>query len=277
MRYNQGMAHFAVSSWSLHGLLGKARFRHVDGGVVLDSGNAQGDLSLLDLPKVCTQNGIHTIEICHFHFPSIEEAYLKQLKRVLTAHDVVVENILIDAGNLSNQDESERRVDIEMAKRWQVITAKLGAKGNRIDCGRESPTPEAKERSVAALRELAEHAETLGIHVATENFHLTSREPEDLLDIMRRVGYPLKLVLDFGNAEASADKFNTLTTLMPYTTSIHCKANYCGSSIDLDDLHRCLDLLKQSAFDGPITLIYNETVDEWQHILALRDAIDDYL
>ena len=270
------MPQFAISSWSVHGLLGKAHFKQENGKTVIGSGQAEGEITLLELPALLKKAGCGILEICHFHLPSIEEDYLQQLKQVLDDNSVTLENILIDAGNLSNPNESERLADIEMAKRWQRIAAQLGGKGNRIDCGTEPPTAKAIDRAVHSLSVLVEHANSLKLHVTTENFRQTSQEADNLLEIMNKVRYPIKLCLDFGNAEKTADKFGTIEKLMPYGTSIHCKANYVNGEIDLDDLHKSLSYLKHSNFDGPITLIYDQTEDEWTHILALQSAIKMY-
>ena len=271
------MAQFALSSWSVHGLLGKARFNHNSGQPVLDSGQAQGSIPLLELPALMAKHGIQILEICHFHLPSIEDAYLAQLRQTLADNDVTLLNILIDMGNLSSANEAERQTDIDLAKQWQQITAQLGGVGNRIDCGKAEPTADAVGRSVDALAELIDHAASLGVRVVTENFHPTSRQPDVLIDIMQRVGRPIGLCVDFGNAEYSAEKFTILEKLMPYATSIHCKANYHNGKIDLDDLHRCLGIMQTADFDGPISLIYNETENEWPRIIELQQAIADYL
>lgn len=271
------MTQFALSSWSLHGMLGKQFFTQQNSQTILERGNANGQISLLELPALVAQNGIHILEICHFHFPSIEDAYLAQLKEALIENNVILENILIDAGNLSNPNDSERNADIEMAKLWQTISAKLGAKGNRIDCGTEPPTPSAIQHAANSLQLLTDHATTLGLQVVTENFRQTSVEAVKLIEIMAKVTPPLKLCVDFGNAEKTGDKFGTIEALMPYGTSIHCKANYHDGQIDLSDLHQSLSYLKRRDFDGPITLIFDKTEDEWAHIVQLREAVGAYL
>ena len=268
--------HFALSTWSIHGLLGQARFRHDDGAVTLDGGEANGDVSLLELPAIMANRGLNTLEICHFHLPSLEDAYLAELKQQLEEHDVTVENILVDDGNISSPDEAVRHASIELAKRYQIAAVKLGAKGNRIDCGLEVASAESKANAVAALKALSENAVSLGLHLCVENFHPTSNESDDLLEIMSQVAPKMKLCVDFGNADFSAEKFTTLSALMPHATSIHCKAAYIDDAIDTDDLHRCLDIMTAANFNGPISLIYGETENEWEGLKQLQDAVEAY-
>ena len=54
-------------------------------------------------------------------------------------------------------------------ERWQRVAAKLGAGGNRIDCGTEPASPESRAHSAASLRELADHGQSLGLTTTTEN------------------------------------------------------------------------------------------------------------
>ena len=270
------MLKFALSSWSIHGLLGQARFRHQDGAATLDDGEAKGDVSLVELPAIMANRGINMLEICHFHFPSLDDAYLAELKQQLDENEVSVENILVDDGNISSPDEAVRRASIELAKQYQVAAVKIGAKGNRIDCGLEAASAESKANAVAALKELSENAVSLGLHICIENFHPTSQEADDLLEMLAQVEPKMKLCVDFGNADFSAEKFTTLEALMPHATSIHCKASYNANAIDTDDLHRCLDLMTASEFDGPISLIYGETEDEWAGLHQLQTAIEAY-
>ncbi|MEM7335698.1 MAG: TIM barrel protein, partial [Chloroflexota bacterium] len=213
----------------------------------------------------------------HFHFPSVEKSYLDQLKQALDENGVTLENILIDDGDIANLDDEVRQADVEMAKRWQQITAYLGGKGNRVDCGRERPFPTTINHTVNALKALTQHADSLGIRVVIENFHQMSREPETLIDIMQKVERPIGVCVDYGNAEQSADKFGTIEKLMPLATSIHCKANYVDGEIDSADLHQSLSYIQDAQFDGPITLIINETENEWDELLKLRTAVSDYL
>jgi sugar phosphate isomerase/epimerase len=271
------MPKIAISSWSLHGLLGQVWYEpDADGKMVNKSAPQSDALSLVDLPAYVANDGIYLLEICHFHFPSIEEGYLNQLRAALDKAGVELMYILIDTGNLSNPDTEQRATDIDLNKRWQEVAAKLGAKGVRIDCGLEPPTPEAIQHSAEALRELADYGAELGLVTVTENWRKTSLQANHLLDIMRQAERDLHLCVDFGNAAQTDDKSGTLAKLLPHGTSIHCKAEYINGSIDTDDLQHCLSLAKDAGFDGHITLIYGDTRDERSHLLDLKAEIEGF-
>jgi len=269
---------FAVSSWSLHGALGQAWYEPDAQGKRVNTNTAHTPtLSLLELPAFVAKEGIELLEICHFHFPSTDEAYLAQLKDAIQSAGTRLANVLIDTGNLSSLDVEQWRAGIEMTKSWQDIAVKLGADSVRIDCGTEPATIETIKRSADALRELADYGKHIGLTTTTENWRTTSIEPDDLIDIMQQVDRPLNLCLDFGNAEKTDDKLGAISQLLPYATSLHCKANYAGGMMDEDDINQCLDLVKATDFDGFISLIYSDTENEWDHILALKHHVEKHM
>lgn len=270
--------HVAISSWSVHGLLGQVWYEpDADGKLVNKNTGHTPTVTLLELPAFVAKDGIQAIEICHFHFPATDDAYLEQVKSALKAAGVTLENVLIDTGNLSSLDDAQWRADVELMKHWQDIAVKVGAKGVRIDCGLEAATPETIKRSADALRELADYGTRIGLATTTENWRTTSIEPNDLLEIMRQVDRPLNLCVDFGNAAKTADKFGTIRALMPQGTSLHCKGLFDDLTLDVSDFESSLALVKESDFDGHISLICDGTENEWDKILTLKQHVERVL
>jgi sugar phosphate isomerase/epimerase len=250
---------FAVSSWSLDCLL--------------NSG-----LSLLELIELLPQHQIGTLEICHFHLPSTDPSYLETLKQCLQAAGVELFSILLDAGNIASDDAAQIQADDLLIRHWINVASTLGAERIRIDAGFEPPTPEVIQQSARRLQEFAQIAATSGLQVSTENWHATSQNPEALLEILERCTGTVGLCADTGNAEASSDKYQTLSLLLPRANSVHFKPRYTASGeIDLDDLEICVKLMKQSNFDGVLTLIFDHKHDEWQGIANLREALKSQL
>jgi sugar phosphate isomerase/epimerase len=272
------MWQIAISSWTLHRTLGKVWYEsNGNGGVVNKNEAVPNALPLLELPARVAQLGIHVLEICHFHFPALDEAYLAQLKSALENANVELVNILIDTGNLSSPDAAQWQADLDLNKRWMDIAAKIGAKGVRVDCGLEAPTPDALERSAAALNELTRYGETIGVKVTTENWRTTSLEAINLLTIMEKVSRPLGLCVDFGNAAKTGKKYDTLAALFPHGTSIHCKAEYVDGTVDSADLAQCFDIARQADFDGHVTIIYDGAGDERESIQLLKSQLETLL
>lgn len=256
------MARFAISSWSVDGLL-------------------QSGLPLTELPGACARRGIRTLELCHFHLPTTDSGYLQGLRQTLEAAEITLSKLLIDTGDLAAPDPARRAHDLQGILGWTDVAARLGAQAVRVDAGHGPPTPEAIDLSVEGLLECARYAARHGLRTVTENWHATAQEATALLEILERCGGEVGLCADTGNADATPDKYGTLAQLLPYASSVHFKARYTGrgkaGEIDMADLERCAQLLGGAAFGGVVTLIYAEKVDEWAGIEALRGALEPYL
>jgi sugar phosphate isomerase/epimerase len=253
--WSNSMTRFAVSTWSLDGLL-------------------RSGVPLLELPALLREHGITTLEICHFHLPATDAAYLRSLRERLAAAEIELFSVLIDAGDIVAPDQGQRDADIAFTRQWIDHAAALGAERVRIDAGRQPPTPDVIQSSAQQLRACAEYAATQGLRVSTENWHATSQDPTALLAILDQCGGQVGLCADTGNAEATADKYDTLAQLLPRATSIHFKARYTpAGEIEQGDVQRCLALIRENAFDGIVTLIFDQKRDEWGGIARLREAL----
>ena len=269
------MIELAISSWTLHGALGAPWYLpDAHGAMVNHAPSAPATLTLLELPAFIATEGIRLLEICNFHLPAIADDYLAELRSAIETADVTLVNFLIDTGNLSAQDDAEWRRDIAAAKRWQDIAVKLGAKGVRLDCGTEPPTAASISRSCEALRELIDYGESIGLAATTENWRRTSVESDSLLTILRAVDRPLQLCLDFGNAAKTADKYATMRALLPHATSLHCKGNFAGDVLDVEEFRHSLSLVKAANFSGHVALICDGSEAEWDKVLALKTYVE---
>lgn len=248
------MRRLAISTWTLHRQL-------------------QGNLTLLDLPTQIAQRGISALEICHFHLPSTTPAYLAELRQACQVAGVEVYSILIDTGDITAPDPTQRAVDLETIRGWIDVAAELGAGRVRVVAGMQAPTPEVIQRSVDNLRELASYAEQRGVKTITENWHATSLDPQALRTILDQCAGAVGLCADIGNAEGPA-KYATLAQLLPYASSLHFKARYTpAEEIEATDFARCLELILAADFQGIVTLIYSDTDREWAATEQLVEAL----
>jgi sugar phosphate isomerase/epimerase len=252
------MMRLSISTWTLHG--------------TLSSG-----VPLLELPALIAARGIHTLELCHFHLPSVEPDYLGQLRAALRDAGVELYSILIDRGDITSPDLQLQDEDLRVTRGWIDVAAEVGAQCVRIDAGLQPPTPEVVQLSAANLSELARYASERGVRVITENWHATSRYPRPLLEILDRCEGQVGLCADLGNAEG-ADKYETLGLLLPRATSIHFKVRYNeDAGIERTDFARCIGLITEAGFTGPISLIYNQTDREWAAVDQLKEALMEAL
>ena len=275
------MSRLSISSWSLHRALGP-RYRPAEdgaGGLIPDG--LPGDLDLLDLPARIAARGIRTLEVCHFHFPSLDEGYLADLRAVLEGAGVALFSVLIDAGDITHPDEAARARELTWIRAWMEVAGRCGATHARVIAGdAEVPAGDGEEvlrLSAENLRGLARFGRDRGVRVITENFRPLTRRPESLLKVLDRGEGEVGLCADFGNFKGST-KYDDLAAILPRADSVHAKAHYpAAGEMDRGDFVRCMDLVRGAGFDGPYSLIFDGPGDEWESLAEIQEVVEAYL
>jgi sugar phosphate isomerase/epimerase len=274
------MPELAISSWSLHRTLGPTY-----PGLPMDDSPrpaeypyGHGSMTLLDLPSAVAARGIRNLEICHFHFPRTDLAYLRQLRERFDSVGVTPLTVLIDAGDISAADPAARERDLALVRGWIDLAAALGAKQARVVAGRAQPDDtDAAQRSADGLAALAQYAEARGVRVITENWLALTMHPETLLAILDAAGEGIGLCADFGNY-SGPDKYQQLRMILPRATSAHTKADFSAPGrMDEQDFRRCLDLSRDAGFTGYHVLIFDGPGDEWASIEQMIEIVRPYL
>ena len=98
-------------------------------------GGGQGELTLLELPAQLAARGIGLLEICHFHFPQLDDGYISQLRQALADSGVELFSVLIDAGDIAHPDEAQRAKEVAWIREWMEIAARCGAQCVRVIAG----------------------------------------------------------------------------------------------------------------------------------------------
>ena len=272
LKHQTNSSAFSVSTWSLHRSLGLF-YRDAQGGRVGEPKWGAGTTTLRDIPKQAAERGIGQLEICHFHFPSTEPDYLISLQDALHEAGVHFLTLLIDQGDITHPDPTERENEIEEIRRWIRVAGASGAERVRIIAGDAAPTPETLQLSVDGLRLLCETAEEHGVRVVIENWHPLVDRPEELLTLLETLAGEVGLLFDFGNWHGER-KYADLARIAHLAESTHAKANYVAPGVlDEADYSRCLQILRDGGFTGPHSLIFDALGDEWIEIVKLREFI----
>ena len=268
---------FSVSTWSLHRALGSTYPDSPAGG---SSGPVPtygvGSVGLLDIPAQIAERGIHTLEICHFHLPRHDTAFLRDLRAALDAAGVQLFSLLIDAGDITHPEHGER--DLQWIQGWIDVAARLGAERARVIAGKAEPSEAALAKSVAGMQRLAVHAEAVGVRLMTENWFSLLSTPDYVRRLLRQLDKRVGLCADFGNWQGD-DKYERLAQIFPLAESCHAKCAFPEpSQPDRDDYIRCLELTRAADFRGPYTLIYDgPDDDEWSGLQIEMDMVRPYL
>ena len=115
-----------TSTWSLHRELGQV--------MAVDEAK-KGAIDLLELPAQLAARGIGMLEICHFHFPRLDDGYIADLRQALAAHEIELFSLLIDAGDITHPDPEQRQKEMLWIGEWLQIAARCGAHCVRVVAG----------------------------------------------------------------------------------------------------------------------------------------------
>jgi sugar phosphate isomerase/epimerase len=266
----------SVSSWALHGLIGTvAQGRPGDSEARMMAPHTPKEpLDLLHVPRELAKRGITTMELCHFHVPTREAAYLQEFTQAREEAGVELWSVLIDDGDLNHPEHAQR--DRDWILGWIDTASALGAKCTRVIAGKQEPTEANVAKSREQLLGLMVEAYLRGVHLMTENWFATLSKPEHVHTVLEPCGGSVGLCLDFGNW-SGPDKYSNLADIAPYAESCHAKCNFVNGEPDTEDYERCLRLATHAGFSGPFTLVYGEPDDIWGSIERQRELLNPYL
>ncbi|MCY3831410.1 MAG: TIM barrel protein [Chloroflexi bacterium] len=273
------MVRAGLSSFSLHLpdlYLGDPWFELDEGGKSV-SGAFRGSpqIDLLEFPAQVAEHGINCVDLCIQHIPNIEPGYLAELRAAFEAADVELYQLLIDLGEIASSDPAERSASIAMTKRWMEIAAELGSTGVRYVPGDSKPNPETSRACGQAFRELYDYGVACGVEPATENYKVFNNEADDLLQVLADSERDYGLVADFGNCRGPK-KYSTLEKLLPRATAIHqWVAVDDDGTLNLEDAKRCLQMARDSGFDGPVMLLGGHPYDVYRGTRDFAEAVDE--
>ena len=273
---NQG-PRLSVSTWSLHRQLGRPDFYGPEEGKQIPvATHGGGELSLLDLPARVAEFGINTLELCHFHIPSLDKEYLNELRGALDAANVELFSLLIDNGDITHSKHADR--DLSWIGEWIETAGILGATCARAIAGKAASSAEVLEMSRNGLQKLSERAEANDVRLMTENWFSVLSTPENVLTLLDSLDGRVGLCLDFGNWQGET-KYADFEAIAPRAESCHTKAHFpAPGEMDKADYVRCLDLTQAAGFSGPHTLIYDGPGDnEWEGLTIEREVVQSYL
>lgn len=264
----------SVSTWALHTLIGITSPGRPGDPSASMIASQPGTLDLLDVPAELARRGIHTMELCHFHLPSREPAYLDRLKTAIDSAGVELWNLLIDDGDITHPEDGAR--DAAWALGWIDTAAHLGAKCARVIAGKQEATPANVALARERLLQLVIEAYLRGVHLLTENWFSIASRPEYVEEIFTGTQGALGLCLDFGNWNGPT-KYEDLAAIAPFAVSCHAKCSFTDGQPDADDFRRCLEITRAAVYSGPYTLVYGEPGDVWGSIEQQREILGAYL
>ncbi|MCD5397959.1 sugar phosphate isomerase/epimerase [candidate division NPL-UPA2 bacterium] len=260
---------------------------------VLESG-----LDIIEFINLAKERyNIDNVEISSRHIKSLLPVYLESIEKTLKSKEVELINILCETAHMYDPDQEQIEPNTNMIRRWMRICQKIGCQAIRIHSGAAIVEEEIKklERIHAALgaeeeetedtsvektimgvaggyRRVAFTAQTFGVFLLLENHQGFYGETDNILRILREVDSPM-LKLAPNTDGFTAEEIPELTLkkrdeglklLCPHAYLIRLK------TYDFDingqektfDLNHCLQVIKETGFDGILCLEYAGEGDE---------------
>jgi hypothetical protein len=132
--------------------------------------NPARTLDIMDIGQMYADRyGVHNVEMQHSHFPSTEEAWLKDFRARLARTKSQVTNINLEFGpqNISADDPALRQQALDRTKQWIEYAAILGCP--RIMVNQGAPTQENKRVAIETLKAMGDYGKLKHVMVAMEN------------------------------------------------------------------------------------------------------------
>lgn len=259
----------AVSSWALHKTIGTATWDAPERRSTTLLHHAAPSLDLLDLPARLQEHGFNRLELCHFHLPRTDAAYLAEFREALGQSKVVLQTLLIDDGDLTDPGRGDR--DRDWIAEWVDTAAELGAEGARVIAGMQPWSEEAAARSASGLESLTGR----GPRIRIENWYDLLRTPEHVHELLDRLEGTVGLCLDFGNWSGPT-KYEDLAAIAGRAETCHAKSEFVDAgTIDEDDYSRCIDLARAAGYRGPYVIVNGgRGGSEWNAIKLQVDFLE---
>ena len=265
------MLTLALSSWSLH--------RHLpyfgNGGLVERRAD---EVSIMDFPAIARSYGIAEIEICQRHLASCDAGYLAEVRGAVVAQGCRVINVPVDVGDIAQVDAVARDADLRVIETWIDAAHLLGSPAVRVNAGRAGNRAEAEavQTAVEGYRRLAAYCAERGMTLLLENHGGLSATPAAIMALWEAVNAPnFRFCPDFGNFDP-AMREEGLRLMLPHAAVVHAKV------LDVDeqgrhtafDLGRCLALVRQSGYTGPLSIEFEGQGDQRTGIATAKRLVD---
>ena len=126
-------------------------------------------LELFDIGEMIADTyGVHKVEFQHYHLPSVEPSYFRDLRGKLEKSKSRATQINLEFSglNISAPQQRDRLLAIDLTKMWIDHAVMLGAQRVMINQGQ--PTHENKAQSIPTLKAMADYGKSKKIIVSVE-------------------------------------------------------------------------------------------------------------
>jgi sugar phosphate isomerase/epimerase len=214
----------SVASYSFHGLL------------------QEGMMDVFGYLESCKYRyGLDSADIWNGFLPTLDEPFLKKIRRAMDERGMVLANLCVDGPHLWEDDPDVREQHYHDMLRYLRAAEVLGAQTVRIDAGGRDDnfTGEQLDYITGRYREYAQRAYDLGFKIGPENHWGAEVEPENMRLIYEGVNHPaFGVLLHYGRTERDS-------MMVPWAMHTHITWDVAQNCLD-----EVLSVFKQAGYQG---------------------------
>jgi sugar phosphate isomerase/epimerase len=233
-----------------------------------------GSMNLDGLLDFCAEQGFFAADLTGYYFkgypevPSDEYIYHVKRKAFLKGIDIGATGVRND---FTYTDESKRKDDIILVKKWIDVASKLGAAVIRIFAGSQEISGNSWDTVakwvVKDIIECVEYGKSRGVIVALQNHYDFIKTADQALKIIKMVNSEwFGLFLDTGSFR-DGDPYKEIAQTVQYAVSWQIKEDiYVNKKLEKVDLVRLFKIIKASDYRGYLAL---ETLGEGDPLIKV--------
>ena len=245
----------------------------------------EGGMSLFDLLEECASLDLDAVDPTGYFFPGYPEVpetkFINEFKRRAFQLGLDISGTGI-RNDFATADAQKRKADVELAKRWIVAAAEIGAPVLRVFAGQQPEGHTWEEAAVwmaEALAECAEHGQKHGVMVGVQNHGDMLKSADEVLKILDMAGSDwLGVIVDTGYF-MTPDPYEDIARVIPHAVNWQLKELLSDRKGPRIDMERLVKIIRASSYRGyvPIeTLPTPDKEDEYDAHARVRDLISDF-
>jgi sugar phosphate isomerase/epimerase len=239
----------------------------------------EGKMDVPGFVNLCAEMKIDGVELFNSYWKDRDKEPVEAKKAM---EKLGVAMACLDVGSdLAHLDPAKRAEGLDTLKKGLDIAAFLGAKVVLSHGSYGHEEPEAPALFIEGLRVATDYASKRGIILTIENAGKMCGRSSQVLDIVKGVNSPwFQATIDIGNfVIPGEDCVSAVRKLCPYVAHVHAKnfveiapppgsppgkKAFRGSVLNrgVVDVAACIKAIKDSGFDGYLSLEYEGKVDE---------------
>ncbi|MBK8507013.1 MAG: sugar phosphate isomerase/epimerase [Saprospiraceae bacterium] len=239
-----------------------------------------GTMSLAQAIEFCGELGFDAVDPTGYYldgYPEVpSDTHLYMIKNVAFNNGMAISGTGI-RNDFALPEKNERIKQVEFAKRWIEVAAKLDAPVIRLFAGSKLPEgstlTEVKKWIIDALNPCVEYGKDHGVIITLQNHFDAIKSMEDVKSILDQMDSPwFGLNLDIGSLRLG-DPYEDIKALIPYAKTWQIKENlYINNVQEPTNVKKLMGIIKDGGYRGYIPV---ETLPPSDPLIRLKPFLEE--